>query len=343
VTDKWYYMIDRNKIGPVTRDQILILLRRRVLRGQTPVWNSSMPRYVALEEVDELAPFLPDDELELNGASDGNEEAPPLKGFTKFFVPRAKRERVAAGGARVTRAPFARPHHLKDEADADGDPPLSRRTNPPIPGAPPRPPSPPPIDEEEVPKSRTENVRGAVSEGVRFVGATSLAAGAAVFGVFVLGLIDILVGAQRDAIYDTISWFIPHEFLTLLDPVEWLGVLIVGGLVGSAASAGCGGRGTSRIAAAAATFAFLSVTVGAIFAEILAVSLESSEALGALVLMPESWLDGVTALYHNLLEEPDDLLFLLGAAGEAYLISRHNYRRNEDEEANRVVDPFLRT
>ncbi|MGE9295126.1 MAG: DUF4339 domain-containing protein [Puniceicoccales bacterium] len=338
MTDKWYYMVDRNKIGPVTRDQILILLRRRVIRGHTPVWNSSMPRYVALESVDDLSPFIPEEEIETASVSTVSEQ-PPLKGFTKFLIPKGKKEPAAAANARTTRAPFTPPHKLSDEARAK---PGNSRA--PIPGAPPRASAPSSKDaSEESAPSAVKQVTGAVSEGVRLIGATSLAAGAAVFGVFVLGLIDILVGAQRDAIYDALSWLIPREFMSLLDPVEWMGVLIVGGLVGSAASAGCGGRGNTAVAGVAALFAFLSVTIGAIFAEILAVSLESQEALATLVLSPEAWFEGIKALYHNLLEEPDDLLFLFGAAGEAFLISRHNYRKHEEEEANRVVDPFLRT
>jgi len=331
-------MIDRNKIGPVSRDQILILVRRRVLKNQTPVWNSSMARYVALESVPDLSPFLPEDDRP-SGADAAAVEPKPLKGFTKFLIPKAKRELVSAGDPRLTRAPFPKPHRLADEPAKRS----STNSRPSIPGRPLSPPSPPGFATEDPgKKSAVKEVTEAVSQGVRLLGATSLAAGAALFGVFVLGLIDILVGAQRDAIYNWVSFFIPHEFLTLLDPVEWMGVLIVGGLVGSAASAGCGGRGTSSIASIAAAAAFFSVSIGAIFAEILAISLEINQPLTVLVMNPEAWFTGTSAFFHNLWEEPDDLLFLFGAAGEAFLISRHNYRRSEDEGANRVVDPFLR-
>ncbi|WP_309387607.1 hypothetical protein [Cerasicoccus frondis] len=328
-------MVDRNKIGPVTRDQILILLRRRVLKGHTPVWNSELPRYVPLETLEELAPYVPDDEMDL--VNEEPEPAPPpLKGFTRFLIPKKKEE---AEPPRKTRAPFERPHKLSDE---EKERELQARG---IPGAPKgrtRPPAPKPAPEAER-ESTVSHMRGAVSEGMRLLGAGALALGAAVFGVFVLGLIDLLIGAQRDVLYDNLTWLLPREFLSLLDPVEWMGVLIVGGLVGSAASAGCGGRGNVTIAGVAALCAFFSVFLGAIFAEILAVSVDTAEPLATLVLMPDAWFDGVKAFYHNLLEEPDDLLFLFGASGEAFLIARHNYRRHEDEDEKRVVDPFLKT
>ncbi|MEO0794439.1 MAG: hypothetical protein AAFX93_04730 [Verrucomicrobiota bacterium] len=337
-------MVERNKIGPVTRDQILILLRRRVLKGSTQVWNSDMPRFVPIEEIDDMAPFIPEDELD-PALEPVASEQPPLKGFTRFFVPKKKAE--AVGAPRKPLAPFPRPHHLEDEERRSG-----RRgsTRPAIPGAPgkdkakrTRPPSPPPKSEEDRHPSAVEQVTGAVSEGVRLLGATALSVGAAIFGVFVLGLIDLLIGPQRDFFYDGMAWLVPREFLTLLDPVEWLGVLIVGGLVGSAASAGCGGRGNSMVAAMAAFCAFASVSVGAIFAEILGMSIEQEETIATLALQIDAWLHGVTAFYHNLLEEPDDLLFLFGAAGEAFLIARHNYRKHDDEKEHRVVDPFLKT
>ncbi|WP_309400773.1 hypothetical protein [Cerasicoccus maritimus] len=330
-------MVDRNKIGPVTRDQILILLRRRVLKGHTPVWNSSLPRYVPLETLEELAPYVPDDESELTDPIVEEAPPPPLKGFTRFLNPKKKVEPKAV--AAPTRAPFQRPHQLSDEED------LSKEDPDAIPGSQRKKTAKNSLKlEPDEPKlSTVDQMRGAVSEGMRMFGAASLAIGAAIFGVFVLGLIDLLIGAQRDVLYDNLTWLLPREFLSLLDPVEWMGVLIVGGLVGSGASAGCGGRGNVTIAAIASICAFVSVSVGAIFAEILAVSVEIQEPLATLVLMPESWFDGALALYHNLLEEPDDLLFLFGAAGEAFLIARHNYRRHEDEDEKRIVDPFLKT
>jgi len=340
VSEKWYYMVDRNKIGPVTREQILILLRRRVLKGQTPVWNSSLPRYVPLETLEDLAPFVPDvDEgmVDLEPA-----EPPPLKGFTRFLLPKVGKEEVAELTKSNSKPPFERPHQLEDEPDSPS------LTRPPIPGAPegkkPKPrPSSPKKDKDSQSVSAVKQVTGAVSEGMRLLGASALSIGAALFGIFVLGLIDLLIGGHRDMFYEGMAILIPHEFLTLLDPVEWMGVLIVGGLVGSAASAGCGGRGNAAIAGIAAGCAFFSVFVGAIFAEILAESIATVTPLPEMVLDPEAWFMGLGAFWVNLTEEPDDLLFLFGAAGEAFLIARHNYRRHEDEEAKRVVDPFLKT
>ncbi|MFB9899728.1 DUF4339 domain-containing protein [Cerasicoccus arenae] len=333
-------MVDRNKIGPVTRDQILILLRRRVLKGSTLVWNSALPRYVPLETIDELSPYVPESENEIPVGVTEAEEAPPLKGITRFLIPKKKQE--AATAVARTRAPFERPHQLVDEEAATGKTP---KTRPSIPGAPSKKTAPPmpKRDNNSDELSTVQQMTGAVSEGMRFLGATALSVGAALFGVFVLGLIDLLIGAQRDFFYDGMSILIPREFLSLMDPVEWMGVLIVGGLVGSAASAGCGGRGNATIAGIAALCAFFSVSIGAIFSEILATSVELNEPLAILVLQPNSWLEGVAAFYHNLLEEPDDLLFLFGAAGEAFLIARHNYRRHEDEDEKRIVDPFLKT
>lgn len=344
MSEKWYYMVDRNKIGPVTRDQILILLRRRVLKGQTPVWNASLPRYVPLETLEDLAPYVPDPDeghaAPIQAEPSPEEAAPPLKGFTRFLVPKGKKEEENKAAPK-TRPPFERPHQLEDEEASP------RKTRPPIPGAPEKgkaqPPAPPKKEAEEEEVSTVKQVTGAVSEGMRLLGASALSIGAALFGIFVLGLIDLLIGGQRDFFYDGMAILIPREFLSLLDPVEWMGVLIVGGLVGSAASAGCGGRGNMLIAGIAALCAFFSVFVGAIFAEILATSIAEDTALATMVLQPEAWWAGLHAFGENLMEEPDDFLFLFGAAGEAFLIARHNYRRHEDEEAKRVVDPFLKT
>lgn len=343
MSDKWYYMVDRNKIGPVTRDQILILLRRRVLKGHTPVWNSSLPRYVPLESLDDLAPYVPEPEGEIHAAP--VEESPPLKGFTRFLIPKKKQETVPK--EQRTRTPFARPHQLADEEAAT---PKNRRTRPPIPGAPENKRTRAPmsaledVSSKEPPVSTVQQVTGAVSEGMRLLGAASLSIGAALFGIFVLGLIDLLIGGQRDFFYDGMAILIPREFLSLLDPVEWMGVLIVGGLVGSAASAGCGGRGNVAVAGIAAMCAFFSVFVGAIFAQLLATSVADGTPLAEMVLHADAWIEGFKVfLYDDLMDEPDDLLFLFGAAGEAFLIARHNYRRHEDEDANRVVDPFLKT
>ncbi|WP_269537764.1 hypothetical protein [Cerasicoccus fimbriatus] len=331
-------MVDRNKIGPVTRDQILILLRRRVLKGHTPVWNSSLPRYVPLETLDDLAPYVPDEESEAVPEVEEEAPAPPLKGFTRFLVPKKGEEKEETKTR--TKAPFQRPHKLADEEAKSP----RGNTQAPIPGAPSRvTQAPMPQAAEEPKESAVKQMRGAVSEGMRLLGATSLSIGAAVFGVFVLGLIDLLIGAQRDVLYDNLTFLLPLEFLTLLDPVEWMGVLIVGGLVGSAASAGCGGRGNATVAAIAALCAFFSVSIGAIFAEILAISVATDEPLSELVLHADSWIEGVKAFFENLTEEPDDLLFLFGAAGEAFLISRHDYRKHEDEDEKRIVDPFLKT
>lgn len=339
MSEKWYYMVDRNKIGPVTRDQILILLRRRVLRGQTPVWNSSLPRYVPLETLEDLAPYVPDPDEDTITIAEAEPAPPPLKGFTRFLSPKSNKP-AEDTQAPKTRPPFERPHQLKDEEGQAG------RTRPPIPGAPPKPfthTSPANAEDEREHVSAVKQVTGAVSEGMRLLGASALSIGAALFGVFVLGLIDLLIGGQRDFFYDGMAILIPREFLSLLDPVEWMGVLIVGGLVGSAASAGCGGRGNVAVAGVAALCAFFSVFIGAIFAEILAVSIKDGEPLASMVLQLEHWVSGLHAFWDNLREEPDDLLFLFGAAGEAFLIARHNYRRHEEEEAKRVVDPFLKT